>query len=281
MNAEAKILHIGLAPALQDSFLVRYTNSAHFVHVNTEEKLSKELPGASLALVNLSETGLDSLALLAELRHQDPHLPVLVVAKKEYAQDALTAGQYNIQGILMPPFSDDQFEERVNQYLPVVLKREDIAVQENAAAQNTEESAEDLWNSEDSLQTIFFAGQSLMLKEDYDAAFKAFEFISQQKSLANDEELQLREKSLFEMARCFKAQKKAKSAVKQFQYFIKACPKSNFVNDAWFNLGEIYDQADQKDNAIFCFQKAMNIPNLLNKGITVRAKKMLKKLGAL
>jgi TolA-binding protein len=146
-------------------------------------------------------------------------------------------------------------------------------------SESTNNPAGSIWPDNASLNEIFFLGQTKMSREKYLEAISCFEHLSIQKRFINENEVILRERALYEIARCNLKLKKYKTSVQNFREFIKLCPKSTLINDAWFYLGDIYLLANNEENAKICFKKAALLPNPKHLNTLQRAKKKLKQLG--
>jgi tetratricopeptide (TPR) repeat protein len=183
----------------------------------------------------------------------------------------LAAGKHNIQGILMLPLNENDFHERINPFMSDPLARRQLSVKPDA------HDGPNLGQSRP-IADLFYEAQSKELNHKFQEALALYQTIIERKRLANEEERSLREKAFFEAARCYHNLNQNNNAVKQYQNFVKAFEHSLLVNDAWYNLGDIYYKANQPKNARICYQKAAQIPNSHKKGIINKAKQMLKKL---
>ncbi len=257
----------------KDHFLLRkFYQSATFLDVRSIEELARtNLSAIQLVLFNLDGTGEAGLSLLAALRAQNAEIPVLALANQNQPKLLLQVMDHSIQGFLLLPISEEDFKERTSEFLSRPL-------QVGIAPESQPGDDANEWMRQMSLEELFFQGQTWMSQEKYAKAIQIFEYMHSLKSVRTDQEVIFQEKAFFETARCNMKMNKAKSAIEAFQRFVKACPRSNLIHEAWFFMGEIFYKAGNSKNALVCYQKAISLPSLDNRGIVNQAKRMVKKI---
>lgn len=274
-QSQNRILYIDQNKIEDEPFLRDFGLDVNFINVDNFDGLNKALDDPPhIALINLTRRSKKNVEFIREIRKRSKDLPIFAISDKKDPRIVMEAARYSIQGFFRKPFEKKEFIDKISSFLPLPLEKN---TEEKTG--NFENSGERLWSDEASLVEIFHLGQTKMTQDNYESSIVCFEHIATQKRFKNNQEVIIREKSLFEIARCYLKLKKYPTAVKKFQEFLKLCPKSILVNDAWFFLGEIYDGANKTESAITCFKKAALIPNNERYSTILKAKKRLKKMG--
>ena len=103
------------------------------------------------------------------------------------------------------------------------------------------------------------AGAS-MSRGSYSTALDLYRKILSMNKNSNPEEKKIFEEAHFNAGRCLMELKKSADALDLFSKILRNFPSSPYLKNAIFNIGIIFESANQKEKAITYFNKVLNMP---------------------
>ncbi len=129
------------------------------------------------------------------------------------------------------------------------------------------------------------AENSAVAKKYYDAISllnqgKAKEALAAFKALADqDDDLDFKQKALFDMGRCLLALSQWESVIKHYTGLIQSMPRHPNMPDILFYMGQAYEKKGEKDRAIGFYKKVLTMDTDEDSPIHIKSKKALTALG--
>ncbi len=124
---------------------------------------------------------------------------------------------------------------------------------------------------------MFYEAVSLFSQERYNDALSIFQKILNIKTLKNESENKIFEKTHFEIGRCYLKLNNYNEAINNLSTMIKKFPKSDNVKNAFLHIGIAHETAGMKDKAAAYYNKVVSMEP--NDAITKQALKRLKAVG--
>ncbi len=113
--------------------------------------------------------------------------------------------------------------------------------------------------SNDDITEIFYEAVSLFSQEKHGEALELYKKIMEMKSLKNDSEKKIFEKTHFEVGRCYLKLKKYNDAVSSLSTMVKKFPKSELVKNALYHIGLSYEMTKKVDSAATYYKKVASM----------------------
>lgn len=112
---------------------------------------------------------------------------------------------------------------------------------------------------EKDISEMFYEAVSLFSQENYEEALEIHKKILETKSLKDDSERKIFEKSHFEVGRCYLKLSNVSEAVNSLTAMIKKFPRSDLVKNAIYHMGLAFEIAKKPDKARTYYNKVISM----------------------
>lgn len=213
----------------------------------------KQTP-AKAVVVNITlNTYFNGIEVIKRIREKFKAVPIIVIADPSDKLGIKNAAELNTQAIVPIPVNIADIVEKISKFvLPVKEEKKPEQQQAKEPQKNGDENYT-------KVRDKYYEGQSYLARGDFDNAIKIFLQVSEEKKIKQEVWLKYVEDAQFQLGRCYFSKNDYQKAIDTLTAFVQRAPKSEFVKQALYNIGQSYEALQEKDKAVNFYIKVVQM----------------------